>query len=80
MLKDVDFHLSGPSLQQHLATVVQEMFFSRDRDLMGLPRVPGDELVQVGGQDCSLIVTYLAVINISADPPEAMHSSNFHFS
>jgi hypothetical protein len=39
---------------------------------------PGDELVQGGGQDCSLIATYLALINVSADPPEATHSSNFN--
>ncbi len=40
--------------------------------------VLGDELVQGGGQDCSLIATYLALINVSADPPGATHLSNFN--
>jgi hypothetical protein len=35
--------------------------------------VPVDGLVQVGGQDFSLRVTYLAVVIVSADHPEATH-------
>ena len=38
---------------------------------------PGDGLVQVDGQDCSLLVTYLGLINVSTDPPEASHSLTF---
>ncbi len=41
--------------------------------------VPGEELVQVGGQDCSLVVTYLAVIIVSENPLEAINLSYFHF-
>ncbi len=39
---------------------------------------PGDELVQVGGQDLSLVVTYLAVIIVSENPLEALNLSYFH--
>jgi hypothetical protein len=35
---------------------------------------PGDELVRVDSQDCSLIVTYPGLINVLTDPPEALHS------
>jgi hypothetical protein len=33
----------------------------------------------MGEKEDFLIATYLALINVSADPPEATHLSNFHF-
>ncbi len=59
---------------------------SKERETCHLPRlgphqpagVPGDKLVQVGGQDCSLVVTYLAVIMVSENPQEAINLSYFH--
>jgi hypothetical protein len=41
--------------------------------------VPEDKLVQVGGQDLFLVVTYLAVIIVSENPLDAINLSNFHF-